>query len=275
MISSFFSKILGKFEAILAQSEIDCQRYRFFSAKNTLLMDNLKYANDPLPCKENLLKFFQKKCAGKKVFVAASTHEKEEDAIIDAHKMLRQKFDLVTVIIPRHTARIGDVCMVFEKHGVDYLLRSSIGDEQIAAALNSFDENIEQRQGIPNVLHDTKEIYCIDTFGEVGTFFRLADICFVGGSLVPIGGHNILEPVILGKPVLHGQFMDNAIEIRDFLKANKVAFEVHNANEIYNICLKLLTNPDELAEISKNALSISRNRALEQIDSMMRLQRFF
>jgi 3-deoxy-D-manno-octulosonic-acid transferase len=119
------------------------------------------------------------------------------------------------------------------------------------------------------------EIYCVDTFGEVGTFLRLADVCFVGGSLVPIGGHNIYEPVALRKPVLHGPFMDNALEVRDFLRANGLAFEVKNADDIYKICDELLSNEESLKSVSEKALSVTKNESLQKINKIMQLERFF
>ncbi|MDR1560917.1 MAG: hypothetical protein LBS23_01015, partial [Holosporaceae bacterium] len=101
----------------------------------------------------------------------------------------------------------------------------------------------------------------------------LADVCFVGGSLVPIGGHNIYEPAALGKPVLHGPFMDNALEIRDFLKEKKIAFEVKNIDEIVDVCSHFFSNPDKLDEIFKSASSITRNESLKQIDLIIYLKR--
>jgi 3-deoxy-D-manno-octulosonic-acid transferase len=248
-IKNFLSETLQKFNCILAQSELDRQRYAFFSPSNTKRIDNLKYANAILPCDDNILKIFEKITAEKKVFVAASTHEKEEDIILEAHKKLRKKFDLVTIIIPRHLTRIKRVCEIIKKHGCLFSLLSEID--------RATSEN---------------EIYCIDTFGEVGTFFRLADVCFVGGSLIPIGGHNIYEAAALGKPVLHGQFMDNTLEIRDFLKSENLAFEVKNSEEIFDICSRLLSEENLLQNIFQKAALITRNESLKEIDEIISLE---
>lgn len=255
-----FSKILRKFDCILAQSELDGERYRFFSNNNVQCIDNLKYANTVLPCNEVLLKTFEKLCVNKKVFVAASTHEKEEDIILEAHKKLRKKFDLITIIIPRHLKRVDRVCEIIRKHEFSFSLRSAMDHGS-------------------NILdHDSKnisEIYCVDTFGEVGTFFRLADVCFVGGSLVQIGGHNIYEPAALKKPVLHGPFMDNALEIRDFLHSNNIAFEVKNSDDIYNIFCKLAEDKNLMNSVIKTASKFTKNESLEKIDKVMQLERLF
>jgi 3-deoxy-D-manno-octulosonic-acid transferase len=249
LLKSFFKANLEKFTCILAQSRIDEERFRFFSPGNTRLIDNLKYANDLLPCNDSLLKTFQKICKNKKIFVAASTHEGEEEIILEAHRKLKSKFNLVTFIIPRHLDRIKKICEVFKSHDINFSLRSE----------NNFSSNVE--------------VFCVDTFGEVGTFFRLADVCFVGGSLVPVGGHNIYEPVALGKPVLHGPFMDNALEVMNMLKQKQVAFEVKNADEIYEICFALLLNSEKLEKISKLAMAATQNKSLEQIDTAVALQK--
>lgn len=238
--SGFLSDTLHKFTAILAQSDIDAERFSFFSKSNVKRIDNLKYANEPLPCDKELLKVFQKLCTGKKVFVAASTHENEEEIILEAHKKLRTIFSIVTIIIPRHLTRVSRVCEIFQQQKVAFSLRSDPKNDS--------------------------EVFCVDSFGEIGTFFRLADICFVGGSLVPVGGHNIYEPVALGKPVLHGPFMDNALEVRDLLTQKKVAFEVKNADDIFEICNDLFSDPTKLKQMVKLAAQIAKNESLKQID---------
>lgn len=243
-----FGQILRKFTCILAQSDIDCERYAYFSLENTKRIDNLKHANAVLACNEELLATFKKICAGKIIFTAASTHEKEEDVILEAYKKLRKKYDIVTIIIPRHLTRVKRVCEIIKNHGCSFALRSET------------DENSKC------------EIYCVDTFGEVGTFFRLADICFVGGSLVEVGGHNIYEPVALGKPVLFGPHMENALEVRDFLKEKGVGFEVNSSDDICDIFEQLLAR-DTLKNIRERALSITKNNSLNQIDEIIQLQK--
>ncbi len=115
----------------------------------------------------------------------------------------------------------------------------------------------------------------MDTFGEVGTFFALADVCFVGGSLVPIGGHNIYEPIAVGKPVLHGPYMANALEVRDFLHSEKVAFEVQNSENIVTICTKILTDQSFVQQLLSHIKTLGKNDSLGQIDRVIRLSNIF
>lgn len=250
-ISGFISETLKKFNGILAQSEIDFERFSHFSPQNVYRIDNLKYANAILPCNEDLLKKFRENNEGRKIFVAASTHEGEEKIILEAHKIMKQKFDnIFTIIIPRHINRVKKICEEITSKNLRFFLRSEI----------------DSCQG-------KYDVCLVDTFGEVGTFFRLANVCFVGGSLIPIGGHNIYEPVSLGKPVLHGPHMENALEICDLLHKNEVAFEVYNEQDISEICIKLFEDKKLANKIKNKALSLTNNKSLEQIDKIIDLNK--
>jgi 3-deoxy-D-manno-octulosonic-acid transferase len=241
-IRGFLAHTLKKFTMILAQSEMDRERYARFSSENVVRMDNLKYANDPLLCDDNLLEICRRMCVGRRVLVAASTHEGEEKILLEAHCGLRKEFNLITIIIPRHVSRVDQIYETAQKYGAKLSLRSH------------------------ETFSNDCDIFCVDTFGEVGTFFQLADICFVGGSLVPVGGHNICEPALFGKPVLHGPFIDNARESAELLKNLQIAFEVRTATDICYVCEEFWKNPDRLIALAERAATISKNRALAQID---------
>lgn len=244
-LKEFLSSILRKFTGILAQSKLDEQRFKFFSDKNVFRIDNLKYANPPLPCNDELLSKLKKICKNKKVFAVASTHNKEEEEILKAHLELRKEFDLVTIIIPRHLNRIVEIAKLFDKYQVTYQLRSKL-------------------------FSSATDIICVDTFGEVGTCFRLADVTFVGGSLVPIGGHNVYEPVVFGKPVLFGPYMDNAIEARDLVLHNQVGFEVKSYKNIVSYCRRFFLHPELLKRIETKTKDLTHNESLHQIDEIIK-----
>lgn len=242
-LKSTLAALLKKFTAILAQSELDAERFSFFSAKNTYKIDNLKYANELLPCNTELLKLLKKSCMKKKVLVAVSTHSGEEEEILRAHEILKRFFDIITIIIPRHLTRMKEVEELFQKHQLKYILRSNLKEDSVA------------------------EIICIDTFGEAGTCFRIADVVFVGGSLVPIGGHNLYEPAAFAKPVLFGPHMENALEIRDLLINNHVGFEVKSAQDIAYKAGKFFSNSESFRSLK----NITHNKALKQIDEIIKL----
>lgn len=242
--------IFSKYTKILAQSELDKERFSFFSEFNVVKIDNLKYANATLPVDENLREMFTKIFFRKKVFVAASTHASEEAIIFEAFKKIRADFDTALVLIPRHLDRVSELKEYFKNE--KFFLRSEVHSDDL--------ENFK-----------VADICIVDTFGEVGTFFKLADLCFVGGSLVPIGGHNIYEPIALSKTVMFGPYMDNALEVRDLLIAKGVGFEVKNASSIAALSLRLLSAPEEMTELFKKAESLSKNKSLEQIDRFIKL----
>ncbi|MBO7642004.1 MAG: 3-deoxy-D-manno-octulosonic acid transferase [Alphaproteobacteria bacterium] len=244
-LKNFFSSILKKFTGILAQSELDEKRFKFFSDQNVFKMDNLKYANSPLPCNDELLLKLKEICKNKKVLVAASTHGGEEAEILKAHRELKKEFDLVTVIVPRHLNRISEIKKLFDKYHLTYQLRSQLSSTNT-------------------------DIILIDTFGEVGTCFRLADVTFVGGSLVPIGGHNIYEPIVFGKPVLFGPYMDNAMEVRDLILKNQVGFEVKSSKDIVSLCRDFFSHPEILKKIGAKTKVLTHNESLQQIDKLVK-----
>ncbi len=243
-LKKFFSSILKKFTGILAQSELDEKRFKFFSDQNVFKIDNLKYANSPLPCNNELLLTLKQICKNKKVLVAASTHEGEEGEILKAHQKLKEKFDLVTIIVPRHLNRISEITKLFNKYKLTHQLRSQLSSS-------------------------ATDIILIDSFGEVGTCFRLADVTFVGGSLVPIGGHNIYEPIVLGKPVLFGPYMDNSLEVKDFVLKNQLGFEISNHKDMISLCKNLFSHPELLKEIESKTKVLTHNESLQQINQIV------
>ena len=237
IVADSFGEILKNFTLILAQSQEDAERFRFFSPHNVEQIDNLKYANEPLACNNELKQKLEHFCKGKKVFVAASTHAGEEEIILAVHKALSAEYPIITILVPRHIDRIPTIIPLMD--GINYGLRSKI--DQIV---------------------DPVDFLLIDSFGELGTIYRLADVVFVGGSMVPIGGHNIYEPAILGKPVLHGIHMENFRDTVKLLRSENMAFEVVSILDIYDKCCEIFQDEN----IQKRAACLSQRNPLAQID---------
>jgi 3-deoxy-D-manno-octulosonic-acid transferase len=132
---------------------------------------------------------------GRHVVVAASTHPGEEDILIEVHRTLARFFpSLLTIIVPRHPDRGEAIARVVEASGLRAALRSH---EELPIA--------------------TTDIYVADTMGELGLFYRLAPIVFMGGSLVPHGGQNPIEPVKLGAAIVHGPHVFNFTDVYEAL----------------------------------------------------------
>lgn len=181
-------EMAGGFALVLAQSEADAARLRDIGAAGALCLGNLKDAAPPLPADPAALRELRQAVGGRPVFLAASTHPGEEAVAIAAHAALAARHpDLLTVIVPRHPERGPAVAAEAAGHAV---ARRAAGE-------------------MPGP--DTA-IYVADTLGELGLFYRLARVCLVGGSLVPHGGQNPLEPARLGCPILLGPHTWNFAE---------------------------------------------------------------
>src|SRR4051812_5432232 len=170
-VSSTISALLVKFEVCLAQSETDADRFSTLGARNVLTTGNLKLDVPAPPADQAKFEKLMSMTRGRPVIVAASTHPGEEEILIEAHRTLAGFFPgLLTVIVPRHPDRGNAVAALVAGAGLRFKQRSH---EELPAA--------------------STEIYVADTLGELGLFYRLAPIVFMGGSLVEHGGQNPIE----------------------------------------------------------------------------------
>lgn len=168
--------LLKCFDLILAQSVDDAARFERLGAARALPLGNLKGEAEPLPFDPAQLQMLAAALASRPRWLAASTHDGEEAAAAASHRALRQRWpDLVTVIAPRHPARGEAIGQALAAGGLA-VARRSRGDAITAAT----------------------DVYLVDTLGELGLFYRLCPITFIGGSLVGIGGHNPFEAARLG-----------------------------------------------------------------------------
>ncbi|HWL04117.1 MAG TPA: 3-deoxy-D-manno-octulosonic acid transferase [Xanthobacteraceae bacterium] len=187
--------LLSHVDLCLAQSPAHAQRYSDLGAPRITTTGNLKLDGPSQPADESKLRALRFAIGSRPVIAAASTHPGEEDIVVAVHRELRARHpQLLTIIAPRHPERGDAVSAVAATAGLQVTLRS--------------------RGGIPGPRTD---IYVADTLGELGLLYRLAPVVFVGGSLVPHGGQNPVEPVKLGAAVLHGPHVANFQEIYDEL----------------------------------------------------------
>jgi len=218
--------LLGAFDGILAQSEADAERFISLGGTDVRAAGNLKYDAPPLPADDAALALLKNMIGRRPCWLAASTHAGEEEIVAAAHARLRKHHpDLLTIIVPRHPVR-----------------GPSIEEALRARGLHSV------RRAAKALADDTTDIYIADTLGELGVFFRLADIVFVGGSLMPHDGHNPLEAARLDCALLAGPHMENFTEpCKILLKAGAME-TVRNEADLANAIDKLLTNPSVRAE---------------------------
>jgi 3-deoxy-D-manno-octulosonic-acid transferase len=167
-------------------------------------------------------------------WVAGSTHEGEEAIILNASRQVRAAFpELLLIIVPRHPERFDRVTALSQKAGFKTLRRS-------------------EHRPCPS---DVK-VLVVDTMGELPLFFAASDIAFVGGSLMPVGGHNILEPAALGRPIITGPHYFNFNEITtQFLKAD-AAIQINDTEELAETIIKLLQDSPQRHKMGDAALQL-------------------
>ncbi len=180
------------------------------------------------------------------VLVAGSTHEGEEKVCVEAYLKLRRKYSKLSMVLaPRRLERVAEIVKYLVKENVKFVLRSQIDPRSKPEA----------------------NIVVLDSLGELSKVYALADVAFVGRSLkAPGGGHNLLEPVAQGKPVLHGPYIENNQKIAGELKAQGLAFTVADDQTMFSTVRRLLIHADELPRLRQKAnayVQSKRGSALE------------
>ena len=172
--------LLAGFDMVLTQDDEGAERFRKLGARNVEVVGSLKADAPVLAVDEDALAQLRQVIGPRPVLLAAQTHPGEDETILPAHDLLRARFpDLLTILVPRHTVRGADLEMLC---GARACKRRSTGEQ----------------------ISPQTAVYIADTMGELGLFYRLTPFCFLGGTLVPLGGHNVLEPAALHCAVLAG-----------------------------------------------------------------------
>ena len=233
---NFAKQLISSFDLCLAQTERDGAHYRSLGAKSVLSVGNLKFAADDLPYDVTAFNELRSTCQDRKMWMGASTHAGEEVEIAQAHGLLKRNHpDLLTLIAPRHPERGLHIYKELQTMGFSCALRSR-GDE----------------------INEKTEIYICDTLGELGLFYRLVPIVFVGKSLSPLGGQNPLEPARLNSALLSGPYMDNFAEMMDaFTKGNAIQI-VKDRTDFVRVLSQLLEDDNAVKGYAERALSVSK-----------------
>jgi 3-deoxy-D-manno-octulosonic-acid transferase len=226
--------MLGGFALCLAQSEAEAARLEALGARGVRCLGNLKHAAAPLPADAQALADLVEARGERPCWLAASTHAGEEVAAGRVHLALKERWpDLLTVIAPRHPGRGVEVAAALAELGLTVARRAA--GEAIGPAV---------------------DIYLADTMGELGLFYRLAEVAFIGGSLVPHGGQNPLEAARLGLGPLYGPHMENFAPAVAELEAAGGGTAVAEASALPDAVAVLLADPE---------LRARRGAAAEQV----------
>jgi len=234
--------LLSAFDLIMAQDNQNAARLEKLSGQNVEAFGNLKNAAAPLPGLSNDVETIQQSIGDRPIWLAASTHPGEEQGVIEAHRLLSREFpDIMTLLAPRHPERGAEILALVEEKGLN-----------------------GQRRSIEKAPRSETSVYIADTLGELGLFYRLSSVSFVGGGLTPKGGHNPLEPARLGSAILHGPYTFNFVETYSEMRSNGGAALVRNERELATAVRRLLAD-DKTRLAMSNAAQVSAEASAERI----------
>lgn len=230
-IPSFIAPVLERIDLCMTQTIVDAERLTRLGAPRVAVAGNLKFDAPPPPADPQVLARLSGLISGRPVWLAASTHPGEDEQILEAHKVIAARHrHLLTIIVPRHPRRgpsIGELCA---RAGLGFSLRS---------------------QGMqPDRATD---IYIADTVGELGLFYRLAPLAFIGGSLVEHGGQNPIEPAKLGCAILHGRHVHNFSDIYSVLDEAGGALCIKEGRGVAPTVADLLSDTGLMREMARTA----------------------
>lgn len=235
-LGSFARETFGRISLVAAQSPADAERFLGLGVKSdrVRVTGSIKF-DVRIPALVNeQAEALRRTWGGRPVWVAASTREGEEELILAAHRqVLRQMPQALLVLVPRHPERFDKVALLCQRDGFTYARRSA-----------------------DDLCRSETAVYLGDTMGELILFLSAADVAFVGGSLVPTGGHNVLEPAALGLPVIFGPHMFNFAMVSRMLLAEGAAVEVADVDALTKWIVDWLSDANLRAVYGENALRV-------------------
>ena len=243
---------LHELSAIAAQSTADAERLTSLGGEDISVMGNLKFDIEPPSVMLELgQKFRSQFGADRKIFLAASTREGEESLLLDALKLL-QVSDLLTVIVPRHPQRFAEVEALLARCGISF-----------------------QRRSENRAIAKETQVVLGDSMGEMFAYYAACDLAYIGGSLLPFGGQNLIEACAVGKPVLIGPHTYNFAQASQIAITAGAAVRVQDATELAQVLQNLLSQPERMSEIGHAGLAfVSTNRGATE-RALFQINRFF
>lgn len=231
-----FSAIINKFALIITQSDNDLEKFQNLNYHKAIKLDNLKFINEALAANPDKLQELEKQIGSKPVMVFASTHEPDEAIILKVINHLRGKLNYYPILVPRHPHRAGQIAEICKSIGLSCSLRSD---------RNNFID---------------KDLYIVDSFSELGLFYRISKAVFVGGSFKR-KGHNMIEPAYLDNIILFGPDVTSFQNIADDMLANQAAIQVHDEAELEAQIQHIFSDQDsKFAKYSVNALNYANSK---------------
>ena len=224
-------------DLVLAQSDAFADAFRRLGARNVNVTANLKVSADPLPVSVADFDVLRNNLGARPVWLAASTHDGEERIAIDIHCALAADIPgLLTIIVPRHPHRGSEITQLAADRGVTASQRSAGG-----------------------IVQTDTDVFIADTIGELGLFFRLSPVVFMGKSLSATGGQNPIEPAHFDCAILFGSHMENFEDIAETMISEGVALQVANGEMLENEIRSLLRD-----EARRSALSTAADALIQR-----------
>jgi 3-deoxy-D-manno-octulosonic-acid transferase len=250
LVRSFMRRVLENVDGVCAQSPRDAKRYLSLGTRpeRVHVTGNLKFDVSP-PQSGKLSMLLESALALAQrgpILVAASTMPGEESLLLPAWKEIQRSAPRALLILaPRHPARFEGVSQLLTRSGLGFVRRTELGMDQ---------ERMASRLTGPEVL-------LLDSIGELAGIFGVAGVVFMGGSLVPTGGHNLLEPAFWSKPILFGPHMENFRDMAELFLRARAAVQIRNHEELGRSAIELIENPDRRRQLGEAAKSLLKQES--------------
>ncbi|MFC1806797.1 tetraacyldisaccharide 4'-kinase [Candidatus Omnitrophota bacterium] len=258
-------RFLNKIDLFLMQSEADKERILYLGASESkvTISGNLKFdsanLSDISDASQKELKRLLNIEEDEKLLIAGSTHPGEEEMVLSAFDNLRERYPKLKLLIgPRHVERAPDIEKLIKDHGLNSVRISDATNESVigsrcAVSGSHLDENRKPKTENRNL---SITVFILDTIGQLKQFYSIADIVFIGGSLIKRGGQNILEPAALSKAIIFGPYMFNFRDIIEIFKADEAAIEIPDSKSLGGEIARLLDDPSLRKRLGDRARSI-------------------
>lgn len=245
---NLFNIIVSRFKLVATQSVTDLKKYKTLGCERAINLGNLKFANKELEVNKAQLKELKNIFQNKPIFVASSTHAEDEEVTLQIIKDFKKdKVDYYPIIILRHPERRNEISKKCRNLGLSFTLRS--------------------QNNLPSLEDD---LYIVDSFGELGLFYNLSNITFIGGSFKR-GGHNLVEPAYFDNIIILGPDMSNFQNIATEMIQEKCAIQISDKAELAKEILFFLDkqNKKKSQELIDNARKFVDNRE-ETLDNYLK-----
>ena len=245
-----FKEIINKFALIITQSDNDLHKLQKLGYYKAIKLDNIKFINEALQADEVKLQELETKLGNKPVLVFSSTHAPDETIILNVISRLRGKLNYYPILVPRHPHRAGQISEICNRMGLSYSLRSNQDD------------------------FITKDLYIIDSFAELGLFYRISKAVFVGGSFKG-NGHNIIEPAYLDNIILFGPDVSSFQNIADDMIEHQAAIIVQDEAELEQQIQSIFADQDsKFAKYAENALIYANSKKANALKTIKYIESY-